>query len=152
MTSTKILTAVAVSAAVLASGCYTVLFHPQSPTRVSSSGGCYTCHSVDPYHDSPYVWGWYDYYYAPWYDYYAYPWWHDDTYEPPQSGGQLEEGRAFGRGGRTWHRWGPISPPPALEPAEGASPQSNPPPSSQPEKPKDEKKEERKLGGRGGRK
>ncbi|MCX5800399.1 MAG: hypothetical protein NTX17_03325 [Candidatus Eisenbacteria bacterium] len=87
--------------ALVASGCYTVLKHPEGVALVDESQNrknCMDCHQETwLYHYDPYWYG--SYYPGDWRYYYGRPWWYDDYWYYTPSG----ETQPVEKGGR--HMW-----------------------------------------------
>lgn len=150
-------------------GCYTVFNHPARATLgvVATDAGAA---ELGYYPYSPTVWGWYYGHYGDYWSYYAHPWWmshhHSGDYYPGEDGFSPDpRATGFGRGGRGSSTDGrpdesgfanpntyvapPVADPP---PRPGSGTVTTSQGTAGTEKPKEEKKEEANVGGRGGRK
>lgn len=149
------------AAALVGTGCYTMLRHPvvdQLADDDGTSRACVDCHAeADLYHEiGVYDYHWYRFYPAPWAAYYEPPWWYDDYWfsqGPSQPGMPVET-----RERHLWSREGSSGP--GFLPVQGdkaiggtgkpTGPGAPPPPPREgdDDDEKKEKKEKRHLWGR----
>ena len=134
--------------ALVGSGCYTVLKHPEGVAMVDENQNrksCMDCHQETwLYHYDPYWYG--SYYPGDWRYYYGRPWWYDDYwyYTPPGETEPVE------RGGRhMWTEPGLRAPDnlgitPSLQGQEGKSQQESSGTKAPPESSKDTQKKQEK--------